>query len=94
MGKLFTFVLNKRLLNWDKVNSIITDAQFGFRPGFGTVDAIFVLQSLINKYLRKKGGRLYCCFIDYRKAFDFVNRSKLWIKLTKTGIQGKMLKII
>ena len=94
MGKLFTSVLNKRLLNWDKVNSIITDAQFGFRPGFGTVDAIFVLQSLINKYLRKKGGRLYCCFIDYRKAFDFVNRSKLWIKLTKTGIQGKMLKII
>ena len=41
MGKLFTSILNKRLLKWDKDNSVITDAQFGFRPGLGTVDAIF-----------------------------------------------------
>ena len=56
MGKLFTsiFKLNKRLLKWDKDNYVITDAQFGFRPGLGTLDAIFVLQSLVNKYLRKK----------------------------------------
>ena len=87
---LFTSILNKRLLKWDKDNSVKMDAQFGFRPGLGTVDAIFVLQSLVNKHLRKKGGRLYCCFINYRKAFDFVNRSKLWIKLTMIGIKGKM----
>ena len=94
MGKLLTTILNKRLLKWDKDNSVIMDAQFGFTPGLGTVDAMLVLQSLVHKYFRRKGGRLYCCFIDYRKAFDFVNRSKLWIKLTKIGIQGKILKII
>ena len=55
---------------------------------------IFVLQSLINKSLKKRGGRLYCYFIDYRKAFDLINRSKLWLKLIKQGITGKMIKII
>ena len=43
-------------MNWDKLDFVITDAQFGFRPGFGTVDAIFVLQSLINKFLGEKVG--------------------------------------
>ena len=94
LGKLFTSILNRRLLEWDKKFNIITDAQFGFRPGNSTVDAIFVLQSLINKTLKKRGGRLYCCFVDYRKAFDLIDRSKLWGKLIKQGINGKMIKII
>lgn len=50
-GKLFTSVLNNRILEWDNKYDILTDAQFGFRPGLSTVDAIFVLQSLINKTL-------------------------------------------
>ena len=94
LGKLFTSILNRRLLEWDKTHDIITDAQFGFRPGNSTIDAIFVLQSLINRTLKKRGGRLYCCFVDYKKAFDLIDRSKLWVKLIKHGIQGKMLKII
>ena len=81
-------------MKWDSENNVITDAQFGFKQGFSTVDAIFVLQSIINRNLSKKGGRLYCCFIDYKKAFDLIDRSKLWCKLIKQGIQGKMLKII
>ena len=58
MGKLFTSVLNAILLQWDNENKIhvITDAQFGFRPGHSTVDAIFILQTLINKYLNKREG--------------------------------------
>jgi hypothetical protein len=39
-------------------------------------------------------GRLYCCFIDYRKAFDLLVRSKLCWKLITQGIDGKMLRII
>ena len=93
LGKLFTSVLNARILDWDKEHCIITDAQFGFKPGFGTTDAIFVLQSLINRTLKNR-KRLYCCFIDYKKAFDLIDRSKLWTKLVKHGIDGKMLQII
>ena len=45
MSKLFTSILS-----WsDHLNSVVTDAQFGFKPGSGTRDAIFVLLSLISK---------------------------------------------
>ena len=93
LGKLFTSVLNNRLLEWDKTHNIITDAQFGFKSGSSTTDAIFVLQSLINRTLRRK-KRLYCCFVDYQKAFDFIDRTSLWTKLIKLGIHGKMFGII
>ena len=93
MGKLFTSILNQRLVEFDKSYNKITDAQFGFRKNMSTVDAIFVLQALINRTLKNK-KRLYCCFVDYKKAFDFVNRQNLWYKLIREGIDGKMLSII
>jgi len=93
LEKLFTSILNKRLLNWDKHYTILTDTQFGFRPGVSTTDAIYVLQSLINRTLYKN-KRLYCCFFYYKKAFDFINRNKLWSKLIVQGVQGNIVNIM
>ena len=59
----------------------------------GTIDAIFALQSIVDKTLAS-GHRLYCCFVDYTKAFDSVERTHLWYKLIKLGIRGKILKVI
>ena len=93
MGKLFTSLLNNRLTKWSENSSVLTEAQFGFRPGYGITDAIFSLHSLISKSLRK-GKRLYCCFIDYVKAFDGVCHLKLWLRLARCGITGKLLNVI
>ena len=93
VGKLFTSVLNTRLMNRCKENSILTDAQFGFIPGYGTQDAIFALYSVIAKTLRK-GKRLYCCFVDYVKAFDSASHYMLWQKLLKCDISGNLLILI
>ena len=41
------------LLLWSKQNDVLTDAQFGFRPRYGTIDAIFVLNSIISQTLCK-----------------------------------------
>ena len=38
--------------------------------------------------------KLYCAFIDFTKAFDYVVRDNLWFKLIKLGIRGNMLNII
>ena len=75
LGKLFTSILNRRLMEWNLTENVITDAQYGFQLGRSTIDAIFALQSLISQKLNNK-QRLYCCFIDYQKAFDTVNREK------------------
>ena len=58
VGKLFTSIIYTRLIHWSKENSILTDAQFGFIPGYGTRDAIFALHAIITKSL-SKGKRLY-----------------------------------
>jgi len=41
-----------------------------------------------------KSKQLYCAFIDFSKAFDYVDRNSLWLKLIKLGVRGKMLDIV
>ena len=36
----------------------------------------------------------FCAFIDFRKAYDLINREKLWDKLADLGIRGKMFLAI
>ena len=93
IGKLFTTLINARLVKWSADHGVLTDAQFGLRPGYGTTDAIFALNSLISKSLRS-GKRFYCCFIDYKKAFDSVKHMKLWLRLIRLGISGKLLNVL
>ena len=81
------------MVKWSEENDILTDAQFGFRPGLRTTVAIFALHSLISN-TSIKGKRLYCCFIDYIKAFDSVAHVKLWLKLSRIGITGELLNVI
>lgn len=54
LAKLFTNIINNRLIEWSKTYDTITDAQFGFRQGLSTVDALFALQSVITKTLLNK----------------------------------------
>jgi hypothetical protein len=46
--KLFTNIINNRLIEWSKTYDTITDAQFGFRQELSTVDALFALQSVYH----------------------------------------------
>jgi hypothetical protein len=47
----------------------------------------------VNNFLAK-GKQLYCFFIDYSKAFDYVVHDNLWFKLLKCGIRGKIITVI
>ena len=93
LGKHFTSCINTRLTSYSKSCDIIGNEQAGFRQGFSTADHIFSLKTLIDLYLFEK-KRLYCCFVDYSKAFDTVNRAALWSKLLAKGIGGKLIKSI
>ena len=58
------------------------------------MDNLFILQSLISKYLSKRRGKIYVGFVDFKAAFDSVQRNKLWPVLQRAGLQGKLLKAI
>ena len=57
--------------NWE-----IPDVRGGFRKGRGTRDQIANICQIIEK-AREFQKNIYFCFIDYTKAFDCVNHSKL-----------------
>ena len=48
---------------------------------------------LICMYLCKK-KKLFCTFIDYKKAFDFIDRVAIWHKLLRYNIYGHVLIVI
>ena len=39
-------------------------------------------------------GKLYCCFVDFKKAFDTVPRHLLWKVLEEMGVHGRILDIM
>ena len=92
-AKLFTNILNKRLKKWANATDISSGAQFGFKSDHSTEDAMFVLKYLIDRQLQAK-KKLYCAFIDLKKAFDSFSRTSLWFKMIKSGIDGKLFDLI
>ena len=67
--------------------------QAGFRSKHSTNDHIFVMNTLIDLYFKKK-KKLYCAFIDFKKAFDSINRNALYLKLLEQDINGNFLTSI
>ena len=68
-------ILQARLQQY--VNCEVPDVQGGFRKGRGTRDEIATIRWIIEK-AREFQKNIYLCFIDYAKAFDCVDHSKLW----------------
>ena len=61
------------------------DVQARCRRGRGTRDQIANIHWIIEKS-REFQKNIYFCFIDYTKAFDYVDHNKLWKILKEMGI--------
>jgi hypothetical protein len=92
-GKLYSHVLNRRLTDWAEKNNLIHEAQAGFRRQYSTIDHIFTLLACVQRQLLNH-NKLYVAFIDFKKAFDFVDRVRLWNILQSMGVSGKMRRAI
>ena len=68
-------ILQARLQQY--VKGELPDVQAGFRESRGTRDQIANIHWVMEK-AREFQKNIYFCFIDYAKAFDCVDHSKLW----------------
>lgn len=92
--KILTNLLANRLNEWVEKEKKLKESQGGFRKKRGTRDLIFVLNSLINKRIPTKKGKLYVAFIDFQKAYDTINRELLLKKIWNIGIKGRFHAMI
>ena len=97
VAKLFALILEQKIASWAEEHAVKAKGQAVFRKLFQSTDNMFILRSLMDKQKqsRQKGkaGKLYCCFVDFRKAFGIVP-SVLWQMLEEVGVHGRILDII
>ena len=91
LSKLYSLILLRRLDKWAEDNGMRAKGQAGFRHLRGTGDNAFILQHLIEKYSSLKRP-VYTAFIDFKKAYDSVDRELLWKCLESMGVHGRFLE--
>ena len=92
LGKYFNNLLLTRLSKcFEDLRLVIPRSYDG--PNRRTSNNLFIFKTLTDKQFHKN-EKLYCCFVDFSKAFDTVWRKGLLAKLKTFGIHGKMLNVI
>ena len=69
------------------------DNQGGFRPGRGCIDQIFTLRRVLE-HRHKNQQETSACFIDFKTAFDSIDREALWRILLADGVPPKLVNLI
>lgn len=85
MSKLLGSILEQNISSWAETNDKRAREQAGFRPKHSTIDHLVSLRVLMEES-RLKGKTLYCCFVDFTKAFDTVPRMGLWKRMEYIGV--------
>ena len=71
----------------------IDNMQFGFMPGKGTTDAIFIMRQIQEKHQAKKKKLCYA-FVDLEKAFDRVPREVVRWVLRMLGVDEWLIRTV
>jgi len=93
LGKVYERILNTRANLLMEQHGLRSPTQCGFRPKYGTLDAMFTLKHAIDLHKHKK-QLLYCLFVDFEKAFDMVPRAELINRCRQLGMRGCFLNAV
>jgi hypothetical protein len=87
--KLWERVIEHRLRGM----TYITINQFRFMPGRSTMEAIFLIRQVMERYKEQKKD-LHMVFIDLEKAYDKIPRNLMWWALDKHKVPTKYVTLI
>ena len=90
-GKVLASIILRRIQG--AVDSVLRQQQAGFRKGRSCSEQIFILRQIVEKCVEGNVNVLVN-FVDFKKAFDSVQRPVVWNILAQYGIPEKIINII
>jgi hypothetical protein len=94
--KVMSLIINKRIQRWVETTKSLHASQCGFRPLYGTTEAIFSLSEAVRHAAADAGDMrpVYIVFVDIESAYTSVNHTQLWDALIGFGIDGRILSTL
>ncbi|KAI5728807.1 hypothetical protein M8J77_021345 [Diaphorina citri] len=93
ISKLFINIIQERIYTWAEKLKILDEGQAGFRKGRGCVDNLFTFYSVLCINLNRN-KKVFCCYVDFRRAFDLVPHELLWKHLFKLGLSTHLINVV
>ena len=89
--RLYTIVLNDRLVAWSEEHGLRSPDQAGFRPRQSPIHHLFALHHFIDR-ARLQQRPLFASFVNLQKAHDTVEHGLLWARLEGIGVGPKKVQ--
>ena len=90
-SKLYQIIILQRMS--DGLESLLRDNQCGFRKNRSCIDQIYSLRTIIHNCL-EYNLPLYVNFVDFKAAFDSIDRNYIWKAFSHYGLPCKYIRII
>ena len=90
---LCMLMVRGRIDKWTEDSGMLDEIQGGFRRERHTDDNLFMLEMLIEMVKGRK-EEIFVAFLDMEKAYDRVNRKKLFEVMRCYGVHEKLVRLI
>ena len=65
----------------------------GFHPGKSTINQIFGLRQILEK-MKEFRISIHVCFIDFKIAYDGIDREQMYIAMNELNIPQKLISLV
>ena len=77
----------------ERAKDFVGTYQAGFVEGRSTTDQIFMLRQILQKF-REYQIPTHHLFIDFKAAYDSIDRDELWKIMYENGFPGKLIRMV